>query len=173
MPLAGFLSQSIPCLLWPTQYLTICSNASYFALNPFLAYWQPNTSVQVNNMSVLHRIHMDTHIYITSILLFILVFTLLPLLLAGQLPLTLPIRHINGIDEIIKIGSPVLGICSGWYIDPTKLILVIIKCWTGFTDFKESVHFNKNKKYQKLNSKERASNWYHFWPTLFFVGLYL
>jgi hypothetical protein len=81
------------CLPWPTQYLAICSNGSYFALNPSLAYWRPNTSEQVNNMSALHHIHKDTHIYITSILLFILLFTLLPLLLAGQLPLTLPVGH--------------------------------------------------------------------------------
>jgi hypothetical protein len=64
-------------LLWPTQYLAICSNGSCLALNPFLAYWQPNTSVQVNNTSALHHIHTDTHIYITSILLFIIFFTLL------------------------------------------------------------------------------------------------
>jgi hypothetical protein len=38
---------------------------------------------------------------------------------------------------------------------------------------KNSVPLNKNKKYQLLNSKERASIWYYFWPTLVFVGLYL
>jgi hypothetical protein len=81
------------CLLWPTQYLAICSSGSYFALNPFLAYWRPNTSVRVNNTSALHHIHTDKHIYITSILLFILFFTLLPLLLAGRLPLILPVGH--------------------------------------------------------------------------------
>jgi hypothetical protein len=78
-------------LLWPTQYLAICSNGSYFALNPFLASWRHNTSVQVNNTSALHHIHMDTHIYITSILLFILFFILLLLLLAGRPALTLPV----------------------------------------------------------------------------------
>jgi hypothetical protein len=51
------------CLLWPT--LAICSNGSCFALNPFLAYWRPNISVQVNNTSALHHIHTDTHINIT------------------------------------------------------------------------------------------------------------
>jgi hypothetical protein len=81
------------CLLWPTKCLAICSNGSCFALNPFLAYWQPNTSVQVNNTSALHHIQMNTHIYITSRLLFILFFTLLPLLLTGRLPLTLSVRH--------------------------------------------------------------------------------
>jgi hypothetical protein len=81
------------CFLWSTQYLVNCSNSSYFALNPFLAYWRPNTSVQVNNTSALHHIHMDMHIYITSILLFVLFFTLLPLLLAGRLPLILSVRH--------------------------------------------------------------------------------
>ncbi len=30
--------QVYSCLLWPTQCLAICSNSSYFALNPFLAY---------------------------------------------------------------------------------------------------------------------------------------
>ncbi len=35
-----------------------------------------------------------------------------------------------------------------------------------------SVPLNKNKKYQLLESKERASDWYYFWPTLVFVGLY-
>jgi hypothetical protein len=64
--------QVYPCLLWPTQYLTICSNGSNFALNPFLIYWRPNTSVQVNNTSALHHMRTDTHIYITSVLLFIL-----------------------------------------------------------------------------------------------------
>jgi hypothetical protein len=81
------------CLLWPTQYLAVCSNGSYFAINPFLAYWRLNTSVHVNNSLVLQHIHTDTHVYITSILLFILFFTLLPLLLAGRVPLTLPIEH--------------------------------------------------------------------------------
>jgi hypothetical protein len=85
--------QVYSCLLWPTQYLAVCCNGSCFALNPFLAYWQPNTSVQVNNTLALHHINTDTHIYITSILLFILFFTLLPLLLAGRLPLTLPVRQ--------------------------------------------------------------------------------
>ncbi len=42
-------------LLSPTQYLAICSNGSYFTLNPFFAYWLPNTSVQVNNTSYTHR----------------------------------------------------------------------------------------------------------------------
>jgi hypothetical protein len=90
--------QVYSCLLWPIQYLdlAICSNGSCFTLNPFLAYWRPNTSVQVNNTSALHHIHTDTHIYITSVLLFILLFILLPLLpllLAGRLPLTLPVGH--------------------------------------------------------------------------------
>ncbi len=69
--------QVYSCLLWPIQYLAICPNGSCFGLNPFLAYWRPNTSVQVNNTSALHHIHMDTHIYITSVLLFILFFTFL------------------------------------------------------------------------------------------------
>jgi hypothetical protein len=68
----------ISCLLWPTQYLAVCSNGSCFTLNPFLTNWRLNTSVQVNNMAALHHIHRNTHIYITSVLLFILFFTLLP-----------------------------------------------------------------------------------------------
>jgi hypothetical protein len=75
--------QVYSCLPWPTQYLAVCSNGSYITLNPFLAYWWPITSVQVNNTSALHHIHTDTHICITSILLLILFFTFLPLLLAG------------------------------------------------------------------------------------------
>jgi hypothetical protein len=39
--------QVYSCLLWPTQYLAVCSNGSYFALNAFLADWRLNTSVQV------------------------------------------------------------------------------------------------------------------------------
>ncbi len=81
------------CLLWTTQYLTVCPNGSCFALNPILAYWRPSASVQVNNTSVLHHIHMDKCIYITSVLLLIFFFTLLPLPLAGRLPLTLPVGH--------------------------------------------------------------------------------
>ncbi len=82
----------------PTQYLAVCSNGSSFSHKPFLAYWRPNTSVQVNNTSALHRIHTDTHIYITSKLLFILFFTLLPLLLASRLPLTLPVGHNDSVN---------------------------------------------------------------------------
>ncbi len=83
--------QVYSCLLWPTPYLAVCPNGSYFALNPFLADWRLNIGVQLNNTSVLHYIYTDTQTYITSILLFILFFTLLPLLLAGRLPLTLPL----------------------------------------------------------------------------------
>jgi hypothetical protein len=38
--------QVYSCLLWPTQYLAVLFNGSYFALNPFLAYWRLNTSGQ-------------------------------------------------------------------------------------------------------------------------------
>jgi hypothetical protein len=88
--------QVYSCLLWPTQYLAVCSNGSYFELIPFLADWLLNTSIQVNNTTALHHIYTDTHIYITLTLLFILFFKLLPLLLAGQQPLTLPVRHSTG-----------------------------------------------------------------------------
>ncbi len=98
VPLAGSLPQVYSCLLWPTQYLAVCSNGSCFALIPFLADLWLNTNVQVNNMTALHHIYTDTHIYITSILLsFILFFTLLPLPFAGQLPQTLPVWHIYAI----------------------------------------------------------------------------
>jgi hypothetical protein len=84
----------ISCLLWPTQYLAVCSNGSCFTLNPFLADCRLNTNVQVNNMTVSHHIYMDAHIYITSILLFILFFILLPLFpLAGRLARNLPVWH--------------------------------------------------------------------------------
>ncbi len=45
------------------------------------------TNVQVNNITTLH----DTHIYITSALLFFFLFTLIPLFLAGLLVQTLPV----------------------------------------------------------------------------------
>ncbi len=83
----------ISCLLWPTQYLAACSNGSCLTLNPSLADCRLNTNVQVNNMTVPHHIHADTHIYITSISLFILFFTFPPLSLAGWLPRTLPVGH--------------------------------------------------------------------------------
>jgi hypothetical protein len=59
-------------LLWPTQYLAVCSNGSHFTLDPFLACWRPNTCTQVNNTLALHHIHMDTHIYITSTFIILL-----------------------------------------------------------------------------------------------------
>jgi hypothetical protein len=57
-----------------------------FRTQPFLAYWRPTTSVQVNNTSAIHHIHMDKCIYITSALLFIFFFALLPLLQAAPNP---------------------------------------------------------------------------------------
>ncbi len=105
--------QVYSCLLWPTQYLAVFSNGSYFTLNPFLADWRLSTSVQVNNTTALHHLHMDTHIYITSILLFILFFTLLLLLLAGWLPLTLPVGH-NKYSERVLLMCQVISMhnCS-------------------------------------------------------------
>ncbi len=55
--------QVYSCLLWPTQYLAICSNGSCLALNTFLAYWQPNTSVQVNNTSATSYTHGHTYLH--------------------------------------------------------------------------------------------------------------
>jgi hypothetical protein len=92
----------ISCLPRPNQYLAACYNGSCFTLNPSLADCRLNTNVQVNNMTVPHHIHTDTHICITSISLFILLFTLLPLSLAGWLPWTLPVGHRRYVSE----GSP-------------------------------------------------------------------
>jgi hypothetical protein len=59
------LSRVYSCLLLPTQHLAVHSNGSYFALNPFPAYWRPNTSVQVNNTTMLqcYIIYTWTHIF--------------------------------------------------------------------------------------------------------------
>jgi hypothetical protein len=54
------------CVLWPTQYLAVCSNGSHFTLDPFLACLWPNTCIKENYTLALHQIHMDTNIYITS-----------------------------------------------------------------------------------------------------------
>ncbi len=89
------------CLLWPTQYLALCSNRSHFPLDPLLACWRPITCTQVNNTLVLHHIHMDTHIYITSTL-FILLHTLLLLLLAGRLPSTPHVGQSNFIFYLVN-----------------------------------------------------------------------
>ncbi len=76
-----------------SKYILVCSGPPSILLlvpaahvshsTPFLLTGRLNTSVQVNNMSALHPIYTDTHIYTTSILTFILFFTLLPLPLAG------------------------------------------------------------------------------------------
>jgi hypothetical protein len=137
-PLAGSLSQVYSCLLWSTQYLTICSNSSCFALNPFLAYWWPSTSVQVNNMSALHHIHTDTRIYITSALLFIFFFTLIPLLLAGRLPLTLPARHryihccvvVKGIRRHISNSYSCRRICLSSFMNVLVMSALSSSCFT-------------------------------------------
>jgi hypothetical protein len=48
VPLAGslFPSTVYSRLLWPTQYLAVYFNGSYFALNPFLADWRLKGIVQ-------------------------------------------------------------------------------------------------------------------------------
>jgi hypothetical protein len=63
------------CLLWPTQHLAVCSNSSHFALDLFLACWWPNTCTQVNNTLMLRHIHIHTHIYTTSALFILLLYT--------------------------------------------------------------------------------------------------
>jgi hypothetical protein len=53
----------IPCLIWATRHLAVCSNRSSFTLNPFIADWGLLTNVQVNNMAMLHgtyTTHIDT-----------------------------------------------------------------------------------------------------------------
>ncbi len=45
---------------------------------------------------------------------------------------------------------------------------------TDFIYFKEWCPFKLKKyTYKRLNSKVRANDWYHSWPTLVFVGVYL
>jgi hypothetical protein len=68
-----------------------------FHAHPSLLAGQLSTDVQVNNTAAPHLMYIDTPIYITFILLFILFFTLLLLSLAGRLAQTLPVWHnING-----------------------------------------------------------------------------
>jgi hypothetical protein len=87
------LPEYIPYLLCPTQYLVVCSNGSSFTPMPSSLTGQLLTNVLVNKMAVLHDTYTDTHIYITSILLIILFFILLPLPLTGRLAQTLPVWH--------------------------------------------------------------------------------
>jgi hypothetical protein len=87
--LVALFNEHSSYLFWPTQYLAVYSNGSCFTLKPFLANWQLNTNVQVNNTAMLHHIDMNTQTYITFILLFIPFFILLPLSWAGQLAQTL------------------------------------------------------------------------------------
>ncbi len=44
-----------------------------------------------------------------------------------------------GIDVILKLSSPVQGICSGRYIDSTKLIYDAFTRWNQFIKFKRMV----------------------------------
>ncbi len=73
--LLDLFPQVYSCLLWPTQYLAVCSSSSHFTLDPFLACWRPDTCTQVNSTLVLHHIHMDTHIYIILIIFVLLLYT--------------------------------------------------------------------------------------------------
>jgi hypothetical protein len=108
-----------------------CCFGSCFALNLFLADWWPNASVQVNNTTAIHHIHTDTNIYITSILLFILFLTLLPLTLGGRLPQTLPVgnRYIQYVTHHIYFIPGILD--AGLKTQSFLLSNVLITClWT-------------------------------------------
>jgi hypothetical protein len=90
--LLDLFPQVYSCLLWPTQYLAVCSSSSHFTLDPFLACWRPKTCTQVNSTLVLHHTH--GHAYLNHIdnihspsLHFLHPFW------AGRLPSTLPGRH--------------------------------------------------------------------------------
>jgi hypothetical protein len=77
----------------PPSILLFVPTAHVSHSTPSLLTGRLITSVQENNMAALHNTYKDTHIYITSILLFILFFTLFLLSLAGRLAQTLPVWH--------------------------------------------------------------------------------
>jgi hypothetical protein len=85
----------------PPSILLFAPTAPVSHSTPFLAYWQPSTSVQENKYvsatSYTHRHTYLHHICITIHLFFF--FTLLPLLLAGRLPLTLPIGQNRSLSK--------------------------------------------------------------------------
>ncbi len=64
--LLALFHKYLPCLFWPTPYLAVCSNNSYFTLHPSLASRTANISVQVNNMATLHHIYTVTQTVSTS-----------------------------------------------------------------------------------------------------------
>ncbi len=91
-PLAGSLSQVyFLYALAPPSILLFVPTAHVSHSTPSLLTGRLITSVQVNNMAALHNTSTDTHIYITIISLFILLFTLLLLSSADRLAQTLPI----------------------------------------------------------------------------------
>jgi hypothetical protein len=68
-------------------------------------------------------------------------------------------KELTSIQKMFKISIPLQGICSRRYIDPTKLIFVIVKAKTGFIDFKGWCPIKiKYKKINCLNSEERADD---------------
>jgi hypothetical protein len=79
-------------LLWPIQYLAVCSSSSHFTIDTFLACWWPNTCTQVNSTLVLHHIHW-TSIFTSQRYYSFSFFTLLPPLLAGRLSSSLRLGH--------------------------------------------------------------------------------
>jgi hypothetical protein len=66
-------------------------------------------------------------------------------------------------DEIVKISAPLHEICGGHYIDSTRLICVALTCWT----LKKDIYYRFSIK------KKLAGSWYHLWPPLGYVRLYL
>ncbi len=64
--LLALFHKYLTCLSWPTQYLAVCSNDSYFTPTPSLATTS-NTSAQVNNMAMPHDIYTLAHSYIIYI----------------------------------------------------------------------------------------------------------
>jgi hypothetical protein len=89
--LLSFMSILLVCFGPPSILLSVPT--AHVLHSPFPVSWQLNTNVQVNNMAALHHIY--TYIYITSILLSMPLFTLLPLSWAGRLVQTLLVCHIT------------------------------------------------------------------------------
>ncbi len=91
--LPDLLPQVYFCILWPIQYLAVCSNGSHFTLDLFSACWRPSICTQVKqHFSDTSDTYGHTQIYITSTL-FSFFLTPLPLPLAGRLLLTDLVGH--------------------------------------------------------------------------------
>jgi hypothetical protein len=91
--LLALFHKCLSCLSLPPSILLFVPTTHISHSYPPSPPLQLNTSAQVNNTAMLHRIHTIIHIYITFILLFIPFFILLPLLWAGRLAQTLLVCH--------------------------------------------------------------------------------